>query len=101
MVKAPALEPELLLDALKDGAFYSSQGPEIHTIAVQGAEMVVHCSPAARVGAVGDGPASSVVHGQNLTEATLPLEGLGEAGYIRVTVADAQGRRAWSNPIWR
>ena len=36
MVKAEALEPELLLAALKRGDFYSSQGPEIHDIAVGG-----------------------------------------------------------------
>ena len=46
MVKAQALEPGLLLAALKRGDFYSSQGPEIHDIAVRGSEVLVCCSAA-------------------------------------------------------
>jgi hypothetical protein len=30
----------------------------------------------------------------------LSLEGV-EGSYIRITVTDDKGRRAWSNPIWR
>lgn len=101
MVKAEALEPEVLLDALKRGDFYSSQGPEIHDIAVLGLEVSVHCSAASSVSAVGPGTASRVVHGQEVTRATLSLEPFGDGGYFRVTVTDDKGRRAWSNPIWR
>ena len=36
MVKAERLEPELLLEALKRGDYYSSQGPEIHDISING-----------------------------------------------------------------
>jgi hypothetical protein len=42
MVKAETLEPEPILDALKRGDFYSSQGPEIHDIAVSGEEVQWH-----------------------------------------------------------
>ena len=41
MVKAEALEPELLLEALKRGDYYSSQGPQIHDIAIEGDEAIV------------------------------------------------------------
>jgi hypothetical protein len=101
MVKAERLEPELLLAALKQGDFYSSQGPEIHDIAVNGEEVAVACSAASWIVAAGPGTATHCAHGQDLTRATLPLDACGEDGYVRVTVTDASGRQAWSNPIWR
>jgi predicted metal-dependent phosphoesterase TrpH len=100
MVKAEALEPELLLEALKRGDFYSSQGPQIHAIAIEGDEAVVACSPVSAVVAVGTGTGSKLVHGQDLTRATVPLANC-QGPYIRITVIDDKGRRAWSNPIWR
>jgi hypothetical protein len=100
MVKAEALEPELLLGALKQGEFYSSQGPLIHDIAVTGKEVRIACSAARSVVISGTGSASKSVHGQDLERATLPLDAWGEGDYVRVTVTDAKGLRAWSNPIW-
>jgi len=100
MVKAEALEPELLLDALKRGDFYSSQGPTIHDIAIEGDAVRVACSAACWVVAAGAGLGTESVHGQDLTNVRLPLEPIGE-GYVRITVMDDKGRRAWSNPIWR
>jgi hypothetical protein len=101
MVKAEAPEPELLLEAMKRGEFYSSQGPEIHDIAVRGEEVTIACSPAAWIVVAGDGTASRCAHGQDLERATLPFDCFGECSYVRVTVTDDKGRRAWSNPIWR
>lgn len=100
MVRAEKLEPELLLDALKRGDYYSSQGPEIHDIAVEGGEVRVACSPAAWVSIAGSGSDSRCIHGRDLRRATLPLECFGADGWFRVTVTDHNGRRAWSNPIW-
>jgi hypothetical protein len=100
MVKAEALEPELLLAALKQGDFYSSQGPQIHDIAVANNEVHVACSGAKSVVISGSGSGSHSVHGQGLERATLPLDRWGEEEYFRVTVTDDKGRRAWSNPIW-
>ena len=57
MVKAEKLEPELLLEALKQGDYYSSQGPEIHDIVVDGDKVKVACSPAAWVSVAGPAPA--------------------------------------------
>jgi predicted metal-dependent phosphoesterase TrpH len=100
MVKAEALEPELLLGALKRGEFYSSQGPQIHDVAIEGNEAIVACSPARFVVAAGGGMGTKLVHGQDLTRARVPLENC--AGpYVRITVTDDKGLRAWSNPIWR
>jgi len=101
MVKAEKLEPELLLEALKRGDYYSSQGPEIHDIAVSGEKVKVACSPAAWVSVAGSGTGSRCSHGHDLERVTLPLECFGEDGWFRITVTDAKNRRAWSNPVWR
>jgi histidinol phosphatase-like PHP family hydrolase len=100
MVKAQALEPELLLAALKRGDFYSSQGPQIHDIALAGNEVRVACSAVNTVALSGTGSPSRSVHGQDLERVSLPIDAWGEGDYIRVTVTDARGARAWSNPIW-
>jgi hypothetical protein len=100
MVKAEALEPELLLSALKQGHFYSSQGPQIHDIAVIDNDVRVACSSAISVSISGSGTGSRSEHGCGLTHATLSLDPFREGCYFRVTVTDDKGRRAWSNPIW-
>jgi hypothetical protein len=100
MVKAEELDPVALVRALRAGDYYSSQGPRLHDIRVEGDEVAVECSPVDRVVAVGARCASAVRHGKGLMEATLPLAPFADGGWVRLTVSDAQGRRAWSNPIW-
>ncbi len=99
MVKAEANEPDALLAALKAGAYYSSQGPDLRSVRVVDGQVEVACSPAARVMLQGHGSAAAVVHGTAMTEATLSLDALNGSPWVRVTVADAAGRRAWANPI--
>lgn len=103
MVKAEANDPDLLLDALKAGRFYSSQGPELRGIRWEwGAGMVeVECSPVATVIVQGRGTAATAVHGHAMTRARVPLDRFARSPWLRVTVIDAAGRRAWSNPVWR
>lgn len=98
-VKAEALEPDLLIDALKHGRYYSSQGPEIIDICVTGDEVRIECSPAAAIAIVGRGSRAQSTQGTGLTEAVFPLRRF-LGSYFRATVTDAQGRKAWSNPIW-
>lgn len=99
MVKAEANEPEAILAAMKAGAFYSSQGPAIEAIGLDGDGIEVACSPAASVAIVGRGTRAAGIPGADLTRARLPLERF-RGDWLRVVVTDAGGRRAWSNPIW-
>lgn len=55
MARSASLDPTSLLDALKSGAFYASNGPEIHDIIIDGREVEVHCSPAEVVSMTGPG----------------------------------------------
>lgn len=102
MVNAPENSPEALLDSLKTGRFYSSQGPVIHGVEYDDEAIRVTCSPAARVSVQGQGSRSEYVMagaGEGLTEATLPMRRFKDR-WFRVTVIDGQDRRAWTNPVW-
>jgi hypothetical protein len=101
MVKAEANEPEALLSALKAGHFYASQGPEIRDIRVTDEAVEIECSAAATVIVQGAGTAAKCLHGPSMTRASVPLKRLGDSPFLRVTVVDAAGRRAWSNPHFR
>jgi hypothetical protein len=99
MVHAEENDPDALLESLKAGRYYSSQGPEIRGVDIGGEMVTVTCSPASIVMLQGRGSRSVYVMGDRLERAELPLERFTD-GYLRITVADAAGKRAWSNPIW-
>lgn len=98
-VRATELTPEALLAALKAGEYYSSQGPELHHVAIANGEITIACSPATAIMLSGLSAHARSLHGEGLTAAAFSLEGF-EGSYCRVTVIDRQGNRAWSNPIW-
>ncbi len=52
-VRAETLEPGALLTALKAGDFYSSQGPELHDVAIDGDQIRITCSPVTSIFAIG------------------------------------------------
>lgn len=90
-----------VLNALKNGAFYSSCGPEIKDFYINDeGRAVVECSPVADIAfrSWGSPCRRAFSDGDTLTR----LEGAVPKGakYIRVTVMDSKGRRAWSNPIF-
>jgi hypothetical protein len=99
MVKAAENTPEALLSALKRGAFYASQGPEIQGVARDGDMLEVTCSPAISIILAGPLSWRSRALGSGLTRARLAIEPE-RGGWRRLIVRDAQGRRAWSNPFW-
>lgn len=100
MVKAAENTPEALLAALKAGAFYSSLGPEIHDIRIVNGAVEIECSAASRIIVQAEGTIVESLIGDEMTKATLPLNRLGVSPWVRVTVIDSSGKRAWSNPIW-
>ena len=101
MVKAQANEPAALLEALKAGHFYSTQGPELRDVRIEGSRVIVESSAVVSVVAIGWGTGAKGVHGSSMTRTEVPLERLNNSPWVRVAVIDAAGKRAWSNPIWR
>lgn len=101
MVKAEENRPEALLAALKAGHFYASQGPELRDIELVGETLTVTSSAVETVIVSGEGSRTKTVQGSSMTQTRLYLNPVKHSRWIRVTVVDRAGRRAWSNPIWR
>ena len=99
-VRSVDSRPETLLAALKAGRFYSSTGPEIHELGLDGRNRLsVRCSPVEWIFVTGRGRASIGIRGESLRDAVVDLAEL-EGPWVQVTLRDAAGGRAWSNPIW-
>ena len=99
MVKAAANEPDAILAALKDGAYYASEGPSFLAVERVGDHLHFETSPVDRLHLVGRGPRQVAVTGRGLTRARLPLEKVAGA-WCRAIAIDADGKRAWTNPLW-
>lgn len=99
MVQAEENDPDVLLESMKAGRYYSSQGPEIHDISIEDGTVKVRCSPANVISIQGKGSRSTREIGDGITTASFDLYPF-EKSYFRITVMDASGSRAWSNPYW-
>ena len=106
-VKAQSLDPDVLLQALKDGHYYSSQGPQFHDIKLHGKEIEIACSPVDTITVVCGNSRTTVKTGKGITSASFDLSRLDQgwllkklSPWFRVTVIDHAGKRAWSNPFW-
>lgn len=100
MVKAEQNTPEALLAALKAGDFYASTGPEFRAVNWRETEVTVESSAVTSVIVQGRGSAAKAVHGTAMTRTVVPLERVSGSDWIRVTLVDAAGGRAWLNPCW-
>ena len=98
-VKSERLDGDAVLDALKRGAYYSSTGPQIHDLRVVGRQLHIRCSQVEWMFVTGSGSQGLHRTGRDLVEAAFDLSRL-KGPYLRVTIRDAQGGRAWSNPVW-
>ena len=98
-VRAEELDPDALLAAMKRGHFYSSTGAEIHNVTVTDREIVVECSAAEVVLAGGYGTTCRWSRSSGMTRATFPRAPF-ESAFVRITVIDRHGRKAWTSPIW-
>ncbi len=99
-VKADTLTPEALLRALKAGHYYSSTGPQLHHVELLGREkVVVECSPAEQILLSGERAGALRISGWGLRGAEFDLSDV-ESRWLRVTVRDEAGQRAWTNPVW-
>jgi len=100
MVKTLENTPEALLTALKAGEYYSSTGPEIHDIRITERTVEVDCSSVGTIIVLGHGSKTVTLHGEEMTSGRLSLHRLVNSPWVRVSIIDQAGKRAWSNPIW-
>ncbi len=90
-----------ILAALKKGAFYSSCGPVIHDFYINDEGVaVVDCSPCQFINFISIGYPSRLIRNDDglVTHAEFKLPE--HLNYIRATMVDENGKRAWTNPIF-
>lgn len=113
-VRAQERSQAAVLAALVEGSGYSSTGPVIHGITREGDSVEVRCTPCRSVTLISGKATGAAVHTGRLgyrhagRELECDRDGLvvrarldipPSAKHVRVEVADAAGRKAWSNPI--
>ena len=103
VVCAPELTRDAVVRALLSGAYYASSGPEIVNWGVRDGRVWVECSPCERVNMVAGGyinAGATVIadDGAGLRHAEFDLRG--DETYVRIECVDANGRTAWSNPLY-
>lgn len=98
-IKAKELTYPAVMLALKQGDFYSSMGPEIHSLYIEGRDdLVVKTSPVEKIYVKTEGRnchIKTALPGETLEEARFPLTG--REGYIRVVCRSENGLYADSN----
>jgi predicted metal-dependent phosphoesterase TrpH len=114
MVKSSELSVEAILKSLVDGAFYSTQGPEIYEFrpegGSEGSSDSIDCDAPERIVARFSEAASVVFKSapcmgkhyraeddRPITEAVYQLTG--DEKYVRLEITDRHGKKAWSQPI--
>lgn len=104
VVKAEQLNHESIVQAMMDGNYYSSSGPEIFDWGIRDGIAYVECSAVNRVDFIAGNyinagfSAVSRKKEDEITKAEFKLRG--NEHYIRVQCTDKYGKTAWSNPIF-
>ncbi len=101
MVNADRCTPAAILEALRAGRYYSTCGPTFESIHYDGEQVTFECSPVQFARLVGPGSAgdrTGSFDGRLLTGATFPVRH--NWAYCYLEIEDAQGRRAWTNPLF-
>ena len=99
MVNARELTLECILDALRAGRMYASQGPRFIQVEYTGDTITVDCSPVVRAVFYSNlfWSGKRTFEGDGLTHIEYPIK-KGER-YIRVQLDDADGNSAWTGAI--
>ena len=101
MLKLPELSYAAVIRALRQGAFYASNGPKLYDLTLENDTVRVRCSPVEKIYLVTQGRHCQMrvaAPGKTVTEAAFPLKG--DEGYFRIDCRDAMGRHAWSNAVF-
>lgn len=99
MVQAEELTVPAVLEALREGRFYASQGPEFVDVELTETQMIVRTSPVVNCVFVSNVPwvTGRCHHGENMTEFVYDIQP-GDR-FLRCEITDAEGRRAWTSPV--
>jgi len=98
MINSDSLKYRDVINALKQGDFYASQGPEIYKISLYSNVLSVACSDVTQMVIYNDGIDCWVKSGQIFNNAEFTLKG--DEKYIRVTCRDVNHKDANSVAYW-
>jgi hypothetical protein len=101
VVNAEACTRPAIMDAIRRGNFYSSCGPEIRSIALDGEDLIMNTSPVRFVRLVGpgwNGERLGSFDGPLLTDLRMRVPAAWK--YTYVELEDQNGRRAWTNNLF-
>lgn len=96
MVKADDIDG--VFDAIKNGDYYATQGPEVH-LRREGDKMIADCSECVKIDFLSNaawGP-DRITRGENLTHAEYQIKPFDK--WVRLEVLDKDGNYGWSNVI--
>ena len=96
VLSSPSLKTADLLESLRAGRFYASEGPDIRSISIEDHVITAETSPCTRIAFFTDTfwKADRLTLGQNLQSASCVLTPRDR--YVRVECTDANGKRASS-----
>lgn len=98
MIAAKELTYPAIMEALFQGDFYSSMGPEFKGVALEGNRLKIQCSPVSKIYVKTRGRhcyKAAAGPGEFLTEAEFTITG--KEGYLRVDIMDEKGLHANTN----
>ena len=101
MLKSGSLGVDEIMSGIRRGLFYSSTGPEIRDIAIDGEGVIsLECSPVKEISFVSTPSRGIKYYAEDEPLTGASYEGRPGETYVRIEVTDYEGRRAWSNPIY-
>lgn len=101
LVAAEDRSAESIVKALKAGRFYSTEGPEIKSMALEDNVLSIETTAAREILINGQGYANAFRCGESITRTTIDLSSLrAKSPWFRMIIIGTDGRRAWSNPMW-
>lgn len=101
VIKAEKLEYGAIIEALDNGNFYASEGPEIKELYFEDGRVYIKCSGAVQINATFGRRKPGIVmakEGELITEASFAI--VPEDIYFRLTVTDANGMHATTNAFF-
>ena len=100
MVAAAELSQNALVAALKAGHHYASTGADFTDLQIEDGVLTVSSSPVENVVISGVGHMAMAETGKNMTVTQFDLSKF-RSDWFRITLRDAAGKMAWSNPYYK
>lgn len=101
-VKADALGERELCNAISEGSFYASMGPEIYEFCIEKDVVHFECSPVEKIYINGHGRQihSRIAESKDQLLTGFDVKLMGDEKYVRMEIYDTGGKKAYTNPIF-